>query len=261
MVEASPCSAFKDCGSCSLARAEPGAPACFWCYDAGGACHSLNNPLNSSHPLGGCSKWTLQERDCECRQFETCGECATMQHALVPKLCEWTTTRTTVSIASFIGMQSFDLGKYQSCRSGQRSAPFEGALTGPGVVHRNVSITPTLSFAIDETPTTWFYAQCKVSGPTPMAITLSLAGLVTCLVVCCFACLVRRCSRRKRRRLASDDWGRLYAIDAPMLAGGTLNAHAQNSSLTTSRGEQRQQPLQATPNAPPSQQRTVRWRQ
>lgn len=260
------CSAHTDCGSCSGARSANGPQLCFWCYDSG-ACLDLQSPVSfdgvvnasAPPPLHGCKAWTFSPQDCECQNFKSCETCATLSHALKP-ICEWTETVTSVSV----GGRSFDLGSRVGCRLGQPDAPFKGALLGPGIVKHNLTLAPTLSLEVVETSGAFYFAQCKLQGAAPMAIFLTVAALTVCLLVCVIVCCVRYCSRKRRR--AADDWGRLYAIDAPMLgSGNTLNGAASTNGATratrfaqhttsTNHGE-------PTPQAPASQGRTVRWRQ
>ena len=135
---------------------------------------------------------------------------------------------------------------------------------GPNMPDNALLTSIQIFLEVVETSGAFYFAQCKLQGAAPMAIFLTVAALTVCLLVCVIVCCVRYCSRKRRR--AADDWGRLYAIDAPMLgSGNTLNGAASANGATratrfaqhttsTNHGE-------PTPQAPASQGRTVRWRQ
>ena len=200
------CSERKDCGSCGTARDSGEAP-CFWCYDGGGTCKDMQNPVtHGGKVLQGCKRFSFTSDACGCFQYQTCGECATPQHAFGSlaggPMCEWTSTTANLSVtAPVIGTASHSLGSATGCRVAARGVNLWNAATGPGTQTQKVSWTmlgADFEVALIETPTSWYWAQCGLSGPAPFAI----VSLSTALLLLCCVCLCCRCCGRKKRERA-----------------------------------------------------------
>ena len=173
---------------------DPGKSARAWCYSKS-KCMDISLQLFTD-----CPDYTFDADTCLCRPdvYNSCAECASVSHLGCVWIANASVTNNVTyrlpygSAHTIPPVTSF--WKTGRCTQGIGFSPL-------GLESKNSFDLAVLSVNITNVvkPTSWFWAQCELTGPAMAAVLAGAVGVLCCL--CCFCGCWCRSRKNRRARL------------------------------------------------------------